>query len=242
MSPLFKMDKACWKDTTWSMVIQTRSPHEQMLANKNQIVCVYLLQALRGTRGYSTTRFLKSLLIPNSKSFTIRPNSQVITMFTLFGQKYSEKCETIEEHWSYPEGEIRCKFSIFSLCLLSGEMTKANQRRPGGTPMASIPTLSRGWTSDAQGRTISPLSLSQFISLALKTYKAFLCWIQPTLRAVLRETMPPPCLFKGRTSTRKVSGARAAQETCCTWNDGEQGQRNAQPTHPKIERYCNHPF
>ena len=109
----------------------------------------------------------------------------------------------LEEHTYY---YTCCNVSGFSLCLqqphwLLGEMGEGNQRWPGGTPMASIPTsLSRAWrTIGAWGTYLPPLSpVSQFISVLLKKPdKAFLCWIEQLLRAVLRKTMEARCLFKG---------------------------------------------
>ena len=124
------------------------------------------------------------------------------------------------------------KVSFFSLCLHEEKWQKLT-RRLGGTPMAAISTLSGAWTNDASSTSPSSFSRSQFTSLPLKTDKAFLCWIQPLLRAVLRETMPPR-LFKGLQQGKSLARG-AAQGSRCTWNvdhnNGEQGQRNA--THPK---------
>ena len=62
--------------------------------------------------------------------------------------------------------------SVCSNCLLFGEMAKANQRRPGGTPMASIPTLFRAFKNKRRlGHNNLPLSpfLSSSLRLSRRT-------------------------------------------------------------------------
>ena len=136
------------------------------------------------------------------------------------------------------------------------EKWQKQTRWPGGTPMASTATLSEARTNAAWGNIfflpLSPLcwlrlsrrtsvagGASSPLSLPLKVDKAFLCWIHPTLRAVLTKTMP---VSLQRTSTRKVTVARAqglvVREMFHRNDVGEQGQRNA--THPNRPFSGNH--
>ena len=74
----------------------------------------------------------------------------------------------------------------------------------------------QGLKNNRRLRHFSPssFSLSQFISVLLKKPdKAFLCWIEQLLRAVLRKTMEARCLFKGDVDKESLWHVRSTQGT-----------------------------
>ena len=133
-----------------------------------------------------------------------------LTRQTLICDINAVEClRTLIISWGRNTLQSRILFSLFAatVCYLEKwqKLTRDDLEARQWLPSPHCSELSR--TSDAWGTTISPLSLSQFISPALKTDKAFLCWRQPMLRAVLRETMPQ-CLFKGRQQGKSLARAQ----------------------------------
>ena len=105
--------------------------------------------------------------------------------------------------------------SVCSNCLLFGEMAKANQRRPGGTPMASIPTLFRAFKNKRRlgHNNLPSLPFSVHLS-GSQDGQSF-----PLLKTANAQGGPQgnnASMSLQRTSTRKVFGTHAAQGTWCT--------------------------
>ena len=111
-----------------------------------------------------------------------------------------------------------CKVSVFAATTL---IVRRNGRRQpemtwrhadGFHPHIIV----QGLKNNRRPRHISPssFSLSQFISVLLKKPdKAFLCWIEQLLRAVLRKTMEARCLFKGDVNKESLWHVRSTQGT-----------------------------